>query len=114
LRIRTFLAGCALLAPLASAFAQSSVSFSSTPITVGTSSAQAGSAHQRRHLEVLNQSATATVYCTLDGGTAVAAPTAGHITLPPLSGFVWGTGIVPANALNCIATGATTPVTIVE
>jgi hypothetical protein len=91
-----------------------SAPFAASPASVGTSSAQVSSAHTRRHLEFQNQSGTATIYCTLDGSAAVGGPTAGQITLPPLSGYAWGTGLVPANAINCIATGAATPLTILE
>jgi hypothetical protein len=106
---------CGLIAWATGAFAQTgSVNLTSTAVVVGTSSAQAGGAHNRRHLELLNQSATATIYCTMDGTAAVATPTAGQLTLLPLSGFAWGSGVIPANALNCIASGASTPLTIVE
>lgn len=106
---------CGLIAWGSGAFAQSgSVNFTSTPVVVGTSSTQVGGAHSRRHLELLSQSATATIYCTLDGGAAVAADTAGQITILPRSGLAWATGMIPSNAINCIATGAATPLTIIE
>lgn len=104
-----------LLACPTVALAQSgSVNLVATPVLVGTSSAQVGGSHNRRHLELLSQSASATIYCTMDGTAAVATPTAGQLTIPPLSGFAWATGLIPSNAINCIATGAATPLTIVE
>jgi len=82
-----------------------------TAATVGTSSAQALAAGTRISLNIQNVSATASVGCRPDGGTA-ALNTAGTYMIGPLGGITWGPVTVPAGAVNCIASVASTPVTI--
>jgi hypothetical protein len=114
MKISTFLLGCALLILAAPAWAQTnSAQFAAHSQTVTTSPAQADQAQTRRHLELLNQSTTATIYCTLDGSNPVASATAGQITLPPLGGSAWASGLIPSNQIICIAT-ASAPLTIME
>jgi hypothetical protein len=75
----------------------------------------------RNFLGIYNQSATATVYVAFDMA-ALAAATAGQITLLPISGanvswFAWGPGdgqALPSGAINMIASAGGTPVTIIE
>lgn len=83
----------------------------STPgCTVGTASAQclAGLA-TARWLQLQNVHATNTIACSW-GGTAV-LNAAGSFMLAPGQSASWGlvTSGVPSQALNCIASGATTP-----
>jgi hypothetical protein len=91
-----------------------------TAVTAGIASAVVSAAHQRRYLAISNQSTTATVYVAFNV-PAVAAPTAGQLTLLPIttppgvSSVVWdGSAFVPANSINIIASAAATPVTVIE
>jgi len=61
-------------------------------------------------LDLVNESATATVACAL-GATAVLNG-AGSITLPPLWHRSWEGTFVPTDAVNCIASAGSTPATI--
>jgi hypothetical protein len=78
-------------------------------------------AKARNFLGIYNQSTTATVYVAFDAA-AVAAATAGQVTLLPITGanvswFAWGPGdaqALPSSAINIIASAAATPVTIIE
>lgn len=95
------------------ALAQSYIGGTGTysPVTVGTSSAQAlaaGSAN--KFLDIMNESATATIACAF-GATAVING-AGSITFPPGWHRSWEGTFVPTDAVNCIASGASTPATI--
>lgn len=92
-----------------------------TAFTAGVASAQAVPFRQRKSLSVLNQSQTATIYIAFDAA-AVAAPTAGQITLGPLgatgqspnaSGFQIPSD-PPWSAVNIISSAAATPVTLLE
>lgn len=87
------------------------------PITAGAANTVAVPMQQRQYLGVFNQSATATVYVAFDVA-AVAAATAGQITLQPATAtnissvqFI-GPG-TPFSAVNIIASAAATPVTVV-
>jgi hypothetical protein len=113
---RTFKLACALLTLASAALAQTGARpYTKVAVTVGTGSARVlNQNNSRTHLELYNQSATATIYCTVDGTAAVAAATAGQITIPPLAGQVWGTGQLPSNEFNCIATASSTPLTILQ
>jgi hypothetical protein len=90
-----------------------------TAVTAGIASAVVSGAHPRRYLGIFNQSTTATVYVAFDR-PAVAAATAGQLTLLPLTtppGFSsaeWNGPFVPGNQINAIASAAATPVTVVE
>jgi hypothetical protein len=111
---RVALIAC-MLAISGSAFAQSSSrDLSSKGATVGTSPSTVSSEHARTHLELSSQSKTAYIYCTIDGSVPVAAPTANQITLAPLAEKWWTIGVIPSNAINCIADTASTPLTTVE
>jgi hypothetical protein len=88
--------------------------------TAGAASAVATPKKGRTYLGIQNQSTTATIYIAFDTA-AVAAATAGQITLGPLSAAasmpssaVWNVPNVPGNAINIIASAAATPVTILE
>jgi hypothetical protein len=87
-------------------------------ITASGTNAVARPVLNRRRLGVYNQSTTATVYIAFDVA-AVASATAGQVTLLPISGasknFVeWDGDLVPAGALNMIASAGSTPVTVIE
>lgn len=88
-----------------------------TPVTAGAADVVASPAKPRRFLAIYNGSTTATVYVAFDVA-AVAAATAGQITLPPTGGMAgmvqWAGEFVPANAIHVIASAAATPVTILE
>lgn len=79
--------------------------------TVGTSSAQALAAGLRIALAIQNVSATASVGCRADGGTA-ALNTAGTYMLSPGQLLSWGPTAIPAGQVNCIASASSTPITI--
>jgi hypothetical protein len=113
--IRVILLACAIVVTAMAAWGQTvSGPMIIAPATVGTGSAQVSGSHLRTYLGLFNQHATATIYCTLDGTAAVAAATAGQITLGPLGNITWAGSKVPSNAINCIASGASTPLTIME
>lgn len=82
-----------------------------TAATVGVSSAQALAAGTRKYLFIQNVSATASIACRADGGTA-ALNTAGSFMLPPLASKVWEGSATPNAAITCIASAASTPATI--
>jgi uncharacterized membrane protein YedE/YeeE len=91
-----------------------------TAVTAGIASAVVSAAHPRRYLGIFNQSTTATVYIAF-GQPAVAVATAGQLTLLPIttppgfSSVEWdGSGFVPGNQINVIASAAATPVTVIE
>jgi hypothetical protein len=88
-----------------------------TAVTVGTSSAQGVAGRTRNFLLVANDSASggATVAMAF-GSTAAVINGAGSITL--VAGatirFTQADGLVPNDALNFIASGAGTSVTVIE
>lgn len=91
-----------------------------TALTAGAANLIASPKKGRSYLAIYNQSATATVYIAFDT-PAVAAATAGQLTLGPLeatsplpTSIVWNVPNVPGNAINIIASAAGTPVTILE
>lgn len=108
--------GAAFFCVIAPAMAQisSTRAVSTNAVTIGGSPVTVSAAHGRTLLELLNQHAANTVYCTLDGSTPVAAATANQITIPPLSGYIWSTGVIPSNGIQCVASGAGTVFTEIE
>lgn len=82
-----------------------------TAPTVGVSSAQALAAGTRKYLFMQNVSASASIACRTDGGTA-ALNTAGSFMLPPLASRTWEGSATPNAAITCIASAASTPATI--
>jgi hypothetical protein len=87
------------------------------PITAGAANIVALPVRPHEYLGIFNQSITATVYVAFDT-PAIAAATAGQVTLLPVVGAnkssVEFTGnSVPNGAINVIASAAATPVTII-
>jgi hypothetical protein len=83
--------------------------------SVGTASAELRAASPRRWVRISNQHATATVAINF-GSAAALNSTNGSITL---SGFNSGNNTIefshpPDSAINAIASGASTPVTVEE
>jgi len=79
--------------------------------TIGASSTSVlASATVRYFLSITNQSAVNNVACNL-GGTAVING-AGSIDIPPGWQLVWEGTYVPLDAVNCIASGSSTPITV--
>lgn len=83
-----------------------------TAATVGTSSGQASAARQRKFLMLANPSATSTVWIGF-GVTAVASGP-GCIALPPGTNIKFDQTYVPSDQINAIASGASSPLTIIE
>jgi hypothetical protein len=92
-----------------------------TAATVGTSSAQALAAPTTRGWRLLvidNESATATIACTLTSQGAAALNSAGSFTILPSATSNPHTVVLGPfstefwEGINCIASGASTPVTI--
>lgn len=83
-----------------------------TAVTVGTASAQAIAAATRTAiLAFKNESTSASIAISL-GGTA-ALNTAGSFTIPPGQLLTLSTpAYVPGDAINAIASAATTPMTV--
>jgi hypothetical protein len=93
-----------------------------TAVTATGTSQVASAARPRNVLQIYNQSTSATVYIAFDT-VAVAAATAGQITLGPLgSGGIpasisWNSTDptrIPQHAINMIASAGGTQVTILE
>lgn len=120
--LKKLISFCSTLALVTSAFAASAPNPvtnvpASTPgsfsaVTVGVSSAQALAAVYARHyLHIWNDSTTATIACNLGGAAVING--AGSITIPPGMDNSWdGAAFVPPDQVNCIASSASTPVTI--
>lgn len=81
-----------------------------TAVTAGTSSNQGLASGTRKFLAISNESASAFVAFSL-GGTA-ALNTSGSKTLAPMNSFTFDADFVPSDAINVIASAASTPVTI--
>jgi hypothetical protein len=77
--------------------------------TVGTSSAQALAAGAYNHVQIQNTSVSASIACAW--GASAVLNASGSILLTPGQSALWGptTSGVPASALNCIASAASTP-----
>lgn len=84
----------------------------STAVTVGVASALALAAGGRDYLALINVSGSAFVSCNF-GGAAVLNG-AGSITLSPYQSFTWESSFAPNDAINCIASAAATPFTILS
>lgn len=86
-----------------------------TAVTAGTTSAQGVAGHTRNFLLISNGAASATVAFAF-GTTAAVINGAGSITLAAGASirFTQADGLVPNDALNFIASGASTPVTVIE
>lgn len=86
-----------------------------TAVSAGVASAQALAAQPRDYLMIANVSATATIYVAFAQAAAVNG--AGSIVIGPGANIVWSLaeagGLVPSDAINIIASAATTPVTII-
>jgi hypothetical protein len=96
------------------AFAQLSPSLITTiAVSVGMSHGQVSGQHFRSYLSLINVSATATIACRLDG-TAAVIGAAGTIPLPPLAAYNFDGGVIPGNAIDCIASAPSTPLTVLE
>ena len=80
--------------------------------TIATSTGAAIAAGSYTNASILNQSASAFIYCVW-GGTAIASATAGQYTIAPLGGYVWDSSDPPPKslALNCIST-VSSPATV--
>ena len=79
--------------------------------TIGAASGQAVAAGTAVvFLDLVNQSATATIACAF--GAPAVLNGAGSITIPPLWHRSWEGSFVPTDAVNCIASAAATPATI--
>jgi hypothetical protein len=80
--------------------------------TVGTTHAQVLAAGTHSYLFLQNVAAAGgnTIYCSF-GGTAV-ANAAGTISIAPGQPLTWENSFVPSDAIDCIATGASTPLTV--
>lgn len=82
--------------------------------TVGTAHAQVLAAGQASvYLMLANPSAagTNTIYCRFDGTNAV-VNAAGTVPIAPGQINTWESNAVPLTAIDCISTGASTPLTI--
>lgn len=90
--------------------AASAVTGSVAAATITNSSAQVVAAASRKLLAIDNESTTATIACAF-GGTAT-VNTAGSYTIPPGYTRTWNSYPVPADAVNCISTAATSPATV--
>lgn len=88
----------------------SAVTGSVSAATITNSSAQIVAAASRRLLAISNESASASIACSF-GGTA-ALNTAGSFMIPPLSTRTWVNYPVPADAVNCISSVASSPATV--
>lgn len=91
--------------------APASGSVTVTAATVGVASASVLAAGTRKYLFMQNVSATASVACRPDNGTA-ALNTAGSFMLTPGGSRTWEGSATPNGQINCIASAASTPVTI--
>jgi len=78
--------------------------------TITNASTTVVAAATRRFLLIENESSTATIACNF-GGTA-AINTAGSFTILPNTNRKWSDYPVPAEALNCISSVASSPATV--
>lgn len=98
--------------PLTATIQPNSKTSSVTAATVGTSSKQIlpPAPTGRILLAIDNESTSATIACAL--GSTAALNSAGSFTIPAESTRVWDGNFVPSDAVDCIADGASTPVTL--
>lgn len=64
----------------------------------------------RVFLDIVNESSTATVACAF--GSTPTINGAGSITLPPLWHRSWENNFIPTDAIYCVSSASSTPVTI--
>lgn len=83
-----------------------------TAVTVTNASAQAVGSHERYLLALDNESATATVACAF--GATAAINTAGSFTIGPGQTRTWTGQRIPSDAINCISSVASSPLTVEE
>lgn len=83
-----------------------------TGASVGVASAAALAAGDRDYLLLNNASASAFVACNFGGAAVING--AGSITMSPYQSYVWESSFVPNDAINCIASAAATPLTILS
>lgn len=88
----------------------SSITGSISAATITNASTQFLAAASRRLLSIDNESTTATIACAF--GATAAINTAGSFTLVPGTTRVWNSYPVPADAVNCISSAATSPATV--
>lgn len=84
-----------------------------TSATVGTGHAQVLAASQVRLYLMLHNPSVAggnTIYCSF-GGTATVAG-AGTVSIAPGQYVTWESSYAPIDAIDCIASGASTPMTL--
>lgn len=82
-----------------------------SPVTVTSTSAQVLAAGQVTQLLAIdNESSSATIACAF-GGTA-ALNTAGSFTIAPQNTRVWNSAPIPNDAINCISSASTSPMTL--
>jgi len=99
-----------LARPLPTSPPQSSIVGTVSGAIVGTASAQVLAAGARQLLAIDNESTSATIACAFGGAAAING--AGSFTIPPGVTRTWTAYPVPADAVNCIASAASTPATI--
>lgn len=90
--------------------ATSAGNYAAKTITNSSTEALAAAAGGRVFLDIINESASATIACAL-GATAVING-AGSITIPPLWHHSWDGSFVPSDAVNCISSVASSTATI--
>ncbi len=92
------------------ATATSAVTGSVSGKTITNASTQTLAAAPRQLLAIRNQSSTATISCAF--GIAAVIGQAGGFDMVPGSTTVWNSYPVPADAVNCISSAATSPATV--
>ena len=107
----------ALILTCAPALAQQPVSraINVTAATINTGAAQSVLSQNqgRPYLAILNQSNTASIACSF-GTTTPTLNGAGSLTLLPNAGYVWDVGMVPNDAMKCVASADATPLTVYQ
>lgn len=92
--------------------APASSAVTETAVTVTASSAQALGSGTRRYLYLENLSASSTIACRF--GATAALNTAGSWSLLPYASKVWEGSYVPSDAINCIGSTSSVPLTILS
>ena len=82
-----------------------------TSYTVGTTSQKLVKAYvANKFLDIVNNSTTATIYCNF--GSDALADGSSSLSIPPLWHRSYEGGVTPYDALYCISSAASTPVSI--